>query len=410
MRKTINSLFLMPLAVIGMLMFTACGSNDDVDKTPVIAEPEDKGSSVPSDPMTSAVGKLNTSLSGLDFQELAPLANAIESEQTTRGGADDMLSEFQSKLMSLLDALFKSNFNLTLPYGARFNYESYNNVLNLSWDLAGTLKAGRESSTYFLGKHTTLTGDAQYQSADGSVYVISAVMDKDVDLRNWSYTIQGARQLVITKNGEQLLRIVSDSESNRPMYNPFKVRSSMAGEVIYRDYDITLTYNHPHTHERYAVLGYGKVGEEQPMMVMETKLTDDAGFFDFITGNAVFAADFSVKAIDGLLLLKGTSENVAYLVRTGIELSRCMSEGSTEEHCAELVKGMNENLKMQLYLSELLLGDIYVDCQYDAEAATFRPVFMMQSELLGGSVNISQMLASMGVSLDDLLSLGKLTE
>ena len=85
----------------------------------------------------------------------------------------------------------------------------------------------------------------------------------------------------INKDGEQLLKIVTDNESDRPLYNPFKVRETMAGEIVYRDYDIVLAYDHSHTHERYASLTYGKVDDENPLIVLNTKVSDDGSFIDF---------------------------------------------------------------------------------------------------------------------------------
>ncbi|MBQ3701077.1 MAG: hypothetical protein II886_14435 [Prevotella sp.] len=410
MKKTMNSLFLVLSMMAGIIMVSGCSNHDDTNTSPNQEEEVTKG------PLETAVITLNNDMSDLDFVELEPLENAVKAESTynssTRATNDvgDLFNEFQQKLLSLLD-LLKGDISVQLSYGVRFNYQSFNDVLDMAWEVSGTLQAGRESDTNFLGKHSNIKGDAVYTANDGTVYTISAEFDKDVNIRNWSYTVAGARQLTIYKGEELLLSIITDNESNRPLYNPFKVRESMAGQITYRDYYITLTYQRPHTSERNAEITYSKANSNKPLIVLTTQVTDDANIWKTITHNVTYEAEFISKAMDNLLILKGKVNNVNYLVVEGIELSKCMKEGTTQERCNSLANDFNENLTLELYLEELKVGDIYMGTQYDSATALFKPTIMLKAEILGGGeYDLITLLASMGVSVSDIMSIGKLIE
>ncbi len=408
MKKTINSLFLVLSMVAGMIMVSACSNHDDTNASSNQEEEVSNG------PLETAAVTLNNDMSDLSFVELEPLENAVKAEITnstsTRNGVSDLLNEFQQKLLSLLD-LLKGDINVQLPYGARFNYQSFNDVLDMAWEVSGTLQAGRETDTYFLGKHSNIKGDAVYTASDGTVYTISAEFDKDVNIRNWSYTVAGARQLTIYKGEELLLSIITDNEANRPLYNPFKVRETMAGQITYRDYNITLTYQRPHVSERNANITYSKANSNKPLIVLTTQVTDDANIWKTITHNVTYEAEFISSAMDNLLILKGKVNNVNNLVVDGIELSKFMKEGTTQERCNSLANDFNENLTLELYLEELKIGDIYMGTQYDSTTALFKPTIMLKAEIMGGGdYDLITLLASMGVSVNDIMSIGKLIE
>lgn len=424
MRKALSSLFIVLSMAVGMVVLSACSNHEDDERDAPLFDVDDEGDAgttseeAVSDSFTDAVDELNAKLSGLDFNELTPLAITVEKEQQalqqeTRAAGDvhELLSVFQQKLSSLISLLRGGDISLRVPYGVRFNYESFNQVLDLSWEIAGTLEAGREGSTYFLGKHTNAKGEAEYVSNDGSVFTISAVYDKDVNIRNWSHTIASARMLTINKDGEQLLKIVTDNESDRPLYNPFKVRETMAGEIVYRDYDIVLAYDHSHTHERYASLTYGKVDDENPLIVLNTKVSDDGSFIDFITHNAVFQADFEAKALNDMLVVKGVSNNVNWLVLDSVHILKCLNEGTTEEECQHLADDLNANLSLALYLADAQVCNLYLSSLYDAATDSYKPTVMIHSVLLDGhDYDLASILASLGITVGDILSIGKLID
>ena len=412
MKKKINFLMMVLSLVAGMSLFSGCSNNDDKD-TPVVVDNQDVKPTEERSEVEIAVQELNANMSGFDFKELEPLSQAvnqsIREREETRGDLATVLDEFQQRLSSLLDIL-SGDISLRVPYGMRFNYQSYNDALDLSWELAGTLKAGRESDTYFLGKHTNSKGEAVYTASDGSVYTITAEFDKDVNIKNWSYTVTGARQLLIYKNEALLLRIVTDHESDRPLYNLFKVRDWITGDITYLDYDVTFTYDHPHTHERNAVLTYSKVGSDTPLITMTTNVTDDGDIFDFLTHDATYQADFTVKALEDKLIVVGKSNNVNWMVVHGAQLIMSMEKGTTEEECNSLVNDFNNDLSLSVYLTDFKVGDMYMATVYDSATGLFKPTVMVHTTLLQDDLDVLTVMASMGVKVPDILSIAKLIE
>ncbi len=395
MKKDISNLFLILSLMSGIFMVTSCNNQDDEQQTSTANNKTEADN-----PLTQAVGQVNDNMADLNFKDLEPLGTAI----VTRSDDNDILTAFKEKLSDLI-SLLRGDIQLSLPYGQRFSYQSFNDVLDLSWELSGTLEAGRENDTYFLGRHSNGQGQAVFTASDGSIYTIDAKTEKDVGIYSWNIDISGARELIIKKGDEQILKIVSGYEKNRPIWMPLLLKGdSMTGEVIYHDYDICLSYNKESTHERKVELSYAKVGSTTPLITMTTMLTDDADIIKWITHDINVEADFTVRALSDLITFVGKSNNVNFLVVNGIELAKCIREGTTEEHCNELVNDFNANLSLSMLLSNTEIGDLLMSTVFDADNNCYKPTLMINSQFMGlENYPITQILESLGISLEDLL-------
>ena len=172
-------------------------------------------------------------------------------------------------------------------------------------------------------------GEINYTDRNGQQYHISAEMEKDISIYSWNFYITGSSQFYIYKDEELVLRLISNTEKNRPVWLPLLIRgNSFTGELLYRDYVVTLDYKQLHTHERSVVLSYGKTDKESPLLVMNTTLTDDADILKLIKHDVTVEADFTVSAIDGLFVFSGHSNNVNYLVVDGMKIAKYMKNVS----------------------------------------------------------------------------------
>lgn len=409
MTKRINALFLLLSLMTAMLVATGCSKDDS--KTSV-EQPAGSIENEPVDPLTQTTDELNKELAGLNFQDLEPLYKAshsmAQSKDLTRGTADELFANFSSKLANLLE-LLRGNFNVALPYGVRFTYKSFNDVLDATWDVAGSIEAGLEGSTYYFQRNSNGRGQVSYKADDGSNYVIEAVMDKDTYIADWNINVTRARLLIITKDGEQVLKITTGSRRERPLWAlilPFIVReNTFTGEVIYKDFDITLDCERESTHRRNVDITYAKVGDTEPILVMNTVLTDDANIWKLITHDIDFKANFIVKALNGTLVFDGTVENVNCLVLDGISLNQLMEQGTEKkEDCDKLVENLNNNLNLKMYLMDVDLGKLFLSTVYDEEAQVYKPTIFVNSQLFGNQDYVlSEILKRMGVNMDGIL-------
>ena len=409
MTKRINALFLLLSLMTAMLVATGCSKDDS--KTSV-EQPAGSIENEPVDPLTQTTDELNKELAGLNFQDLEPLYKAshsmAQSKDLTRGTADELFANFSSKLANLLE-LLRGNFNVALPYGVRFTYKSFNDVLDATWDVAGSIEAGLEGSTYYFQRNSNGRGQVSYKADDGSNYVIEAVMDKDTYIADWNINVTRARLLIITKDGEQVLKITTGSRRERPLWAlilPFIVReNTFTGEVIYKDFDITLDCERESTHRRNVDITYAKVGDTEPILVMNTVLTDDANIWKLITHDIDFKANFIVKALNGTLVFDGTVENVNCLVLDGISLNQLMEQGTEKkEDCDKLVENLNSNLNLKMYLMDVDLGKLFLSTVYDEEAQVYKPTIFVNSQLFGNQDYVlSEILKRMGVNMDGIL-------
>ncbi len=409
MTKRINALFLLLSLMTAMLVATGCSKDDS--KTSV-EQPAGSIENEPVDPLTQTTDELNKELAGLNFQDLEPLYKAshsmAQSKDLTRGTADELFANFSSKLANLLE-LLRGNFNVALPYGVRFTYKSFNDVLDATWDVAGSIEAGLEGSTYYFQRNSNGRGQVSYKADDGSNYVIEAVMDKDTNIADWKINVTRARLLIITKDGEQVLKITTGSRRERPLWAlilPFIVReNTFTGEVIYKDFDITLDCERESTHRRNVDITYAKVGDTEPILVMNTVLTDDSNIWKLITHDIDFKANFIVKALNGTLVFDGTVENVNCLVLDGISLNQLMEQGTEKkEDCDKLVENLNSNLNLKMYLMDVDLGKLFLSTVYDEEAQVYKPTIFVNSQLFGNQDYVlSEILKRMGVNMDGIL-------
>ena len=379
------------MVAFALLMLSACSSDDsqnaESEKMAVLR------------PLDVAANELNQNLEGLDFRELDPLAEAI----TSGTRADGEGSEFDVKLSTLL-SLLKGDEGKGVTLGRRFSYDAFNTALELAYDLSVILKDNGESSSSWFGLKADGRGEITYTARNGQQYHISAEMEKDISIYRWNFYVTGASQFYIYKGDELVLRLLSNTERNRPVWLPLLIRgNSFTGELLYRDYVVTLDYRQLHTHERSVVLTYGKNADESPLLVMNTTLTDDADILKLIKHDVTVEADFTVSAMDGLFVFSGHSSNVNYLVVNGVKIAKCMQEGTTEEECQQLVADFNDNLKLSLLVQTTSLGDLFMGIVHDSATGRSYPTVMVSLTPDDEAIPLTTILDKLGIDIPNIL-------
>ena len=379
------------MVAFALLMLSACSSDDsqnaESEKMAVLR------------PLDAAANELNQNLEGLDFKELDPLAEAI----TSGTRADGEGSEFDVKLSTLL-SLLKGDEGKGVTLGRRFSYDAFNTALELAYDLSVILKDNGESSSSWFGLKADGRGEITYTARNGQQYHISAEMEKDISIYRWNFYVTGASQFYIYKGDELVLRLISNTERNCPVWLPLLIRgNSFTGELLYRDYVVTLDYRQLHTHERSVVLTYGKSADESPLLVMNTTLTDDADILKLIKHDVTVEADFTVSAMDGLFVFSGHSSNVNYLVVNGVKIAKCMQEGTTEEECQQLVADFNDNLKLSLLVQTTSFGDLFMGIVRDSATGRSYPTVMVNLPSDDEAIPLTTILDKLGIDIPNIL-------
>ena len=326
------------LLVMGMVLLSGC-QNDDNELT---GAPE-----IPVNPISVAANAINERMAELNFQELAPLAEVVPS--ATRADDNSVASEFETKLSSLLMLLQdESSPTRSQTFGHRFSFQAFNTVLQLSWDLSLILGDEGESSSSWFGLNSTKKGEVDYTARDGSLYTVKGLVDKETSIQfrgfNTKIVVKKACEFFVYKDGEQVLKILTGSSDNRPVWLPILIKNAFFnGQLYYRDYDITLTYDKDSSHSRTIDLTYNRVGDKYPLLTMSAKLEDDADLWKIIRHDVNVRADFTVTAMK-ILSFEGVTNNVNYLVVNGVQIAKCMKEGTTKQDCEQLVESFNANL------------------------------------------------------------------
>ena len=221
---------------------------------------------------------------------------------------------------------------------------------------------------------------------------------------NTKIVVKKACEFFVYKDGEQVLKILTGSSDNRPVWLPILIKNAFFnGQLYYRDYDITLTYDKDSSHSRTIDLTYNRVGDKYPLLTMSAKLEDDADLWKIIRHDVNVRADFTVTAMK-ILSFEGVTNNVNYLVVNGVQIAKCMKEGTTKQDCEQLVESFNANLTLNLLLDGASVGQFYMGTQYDAVNDLYFPVVMIRSDLLGGKdYPAATILQIIGVDIPDIL-------
>jgi hypothetical protein len=429
MKKILNSMFLALLLTAVAYGLSGCSKDDEknaVDKVTVQDKPngndnqdaksgesvdnnDGSDSNVEPNVLESAANELGDNLAELNFDELKPLYEVVTTTPTapTRGLSDE-LPAFQKKLAQLLIKL-RSDFNISLPFGQRFSYQSMNDALSLAFDLSGTIEANRENGSSWFGLNKNKKGEVSYIANDGSVYDITAEVKKEtyVKFRGFksSIVVEKVSELYIKKDGKQILRILSGCEKDRPVWLPLLIKTDFfTGQVCYRDFEVGLAYNKNSTHSRTIDLTYGKSGEEASLLTMSAKLEDDADLLKIIKHDVNVEASFRVEGLQNSLALKGYSNNINYLVMNASKIINSLEGLSSEAECNALVNGFNSNLSLAMDMKGESLGKIYMITKYNETTGKYEPLLVLNSEMLGGEILIDQILAMLGVSLRETLT------
>lgn len=395
MTRTTHTMLLTIMVGLGLFTLSACSSDDNQNA--------DSEAMKVLSPLNTAADKLNQDMAGLDFKELDPLMETIN--QGTRAEGDATPSDVDIKLTALI-RLLQEDEGKGITYGRRFSYQAFNTALEMAYDLSVVLKSNGESSSSWFGLKTKGKGEVTYTARNGLPYRVTAEMEKDFSISHWNFDIESASQLYIYKGEELLLRVISNSERNRPVWLPLLIRgNSFTGKLLYRDYLVTLDYNLEHTHERSVVLTYAKTDDESPLLVMNTTITDDANILRLIKHDVTVEADFTVSAMKDVFVFNGHSNNVNYLVVNGIKIAKYMQDGTTEEEeCQRLVDDFNDNLKLSLNLSVMPIGDLFMGIVHDPASGRSYPTVMMHSSIIGEEdIPLTTLLKKLGIDIPDIL-------
>lgn len=420
MKKSIYSLFLMLSLTAGILFIAGCSSTDDDKNVPAISpDTNKKDVTETKTPLANAAISLNENMADLDFSTLKSLTETVPSLNAsaptmTRGDGSNAAIEFESKLKRLLTILQgEEGTTRSLPsvtLGRRFSFQAFNEALQLAGEISITLGEQGESSSSWFGLNSTKNGEVNYTARNGEKYTVKGIVDKNVEVQfrgfNTKLVVTKATELFIYKNGEQVLKILSSSENNRPVWLPILIRDNFyTGQLFYGDFEISLTYDKVSTHERTVDLVYSKADIEGTLLTMSVKLEDDADLKKLLTHDVTVKGTFTVQALDGLLNLNGDVKNVNYLVENGIKISKCMKEGTTEEDlCNSLITDFNDNITLTMSLEDTPIGNIYMGSQYDMPTKRFYPTIMVHSDLLGSEdYRLTHLLEILGVDTPDIL-------
>lgn len=384
MKTKVFSPFFASLIMIGAFVMTSC-SNDDGK----ITEPEQtQNKENLRQQLDDAVTTLNQEMSGLDFKDLAPLTRAITENEGKDTG--NMRQGFNTWMLQLLQKL-NQDLKEKIPYGFTLGFESVENIFSSVW-------AVNIEATPF---------SADFTDRDGSVYHVTLEEKIGQSQEHLAMTYSKERILTITKDMEPLITIRTIKENNHHVVGLMPSMSiDYTGEIIYKEYTISLGYDRAKLHDRTIKLEVNKAGSA--LAKCTTDVTDNVTLANLLKHDVAFTADYNLSLMNDLILVGGKVNSINKLIGHAVLFVGLRKNGASEDACKELADLFNENMSTNMSILGTNAGTINAAPVFNDKLGKYVPTFMINSPLFGDEpVDINTMLSNLGISIEDIIGVMK---
>lgn len=386
------------LMMVGAFVMISC-SNDD-EKSAESAQTQETVQLLQQ--YNNTVATLNEGMSGLDFKDLAPLAQALSEDDNQ----DATRQKFNAWLQQLLQ-LLNRDFKHTIPYGFTIGFEAVENVLSTTCSLSGVQSFGQESGISMIEISDGIVLSTTYKAKDGSEYLVTLEQKADRSLKNLALNYDKEFKLTITKDGETLFGIRTAKENTAMVMNLLpSLKMTHTGEITYKTYVVSLSFSHAIAHDRTVELSVINGGT--CMVKVKNNVTDNVTLLDLLKHDAVFTSNFNISLVEDLITAVGKVNNINKFINQSVLLLALRKTGTTEEKCNELAALFNLNMTLNLSVAGTDAGNIKVAPVLDEKLGKYVPSFLIYSPLFGDEpIDINTMLSNFGISIDDILDLMK---
>ena len=118
------------------------------------------------------------------------------------------------------------------------------------------------------------------------------------------------------------------------------------------------------------------------------------------------SVDYIIKLKEGLVSVNGHINKVSTLLADAAAIGLTYKNGTTETACVRMVNSFNDNFTANITFSGTDIGDILLGYRPVENSVNYKPVVVIASPLFGDKpLTIDEILASMGLTMDDLKGL-----
>lgn len=396
MKTNLSFLLFAGVMTMSSMIMNSCSSDED-ERTEVPTQPEMQKSDKLQQ-ISEVVNQANQKLAALDLSELQPLTRALEEE------AEANPSKINEALMALLKKL-NQDFSRNGNFLKNYSFKDAAELFELTYNAVGEVNVGSEDSQFFTGFTGSKTANYIVNTPEG---VFEIAIDRtDENSLNDDVKLNNTHTVFIKKDDAVIVSIGSTFSGENFVAALLPLKSvDYTGIVNVKGTSITLAYNHESIHERSLQLTIQQDGETTPVAMFSTTLADNVTWANLIKHDVVFASDYTVSINGGAVELGGHINNVNQFMLQAQSVYKMFIDGDTEEKANEAATKFNENATIFLSSAGVVVGDVYIAPVFDEETGKYKLTMMVTSSLFGEEpVDISAVLSSMGVSIDDIKQL-----
>lgn len=396
MKTNLSFLLFAGVMTMSSMIMNSCSSDED-ERTEVPTQPEMQKSDKLQQ-ISEVVNQANQKLAALDLSELQPLTRALEEE------AEANPSKINEALMALLKKL-NQDFSRNGNFLKNYSFKDAAELFELTYNAVGEVNVGSEDSQFFTGFTGSKTANYIVNTPEG---VFEIAIDRtDENSLNDDVKLNNTHTVFIKKDDAVIVSIGSTFSGENFVAALLPLKSvDYTGIVNVKGTSITLAYNHESIHERSLQLTIQQDGETTPVAMFSTTLADNVTWANLIKHDVVFASDYTVSINGGAVELGGHINNVNQFMLQAQSVYKMFIDGDTEEKANEAATKFNENTTIFLSSAGVVVGDVYIAPVFDEETGKYKLTMMVTSSLFGEEpVDISAVLSSMGVSIDDIKQL-----
>ncbi len=391
-------LFGAAMFVCGAMMLTSCSKDEDIVENTQKAQPV--MSSNPYETFGSAVAELENNLQQCDFNELKPLAIALQNKtaKVTKAGEGEGEENVPNSLISRLSDFVWSFLNLPTeedPYTVNGSYINPQQTIRLAWALTSYVNRNElmlslvdnNEAVVYVAVNDTTTYAVVFSNHNHASYDKTNPYAENISLTD----------ITIKLNGEDVVSVYVDASVGYD-FTSKNVEFFGAGSITYQTHRFGVTVSKVEAGKINVSVRYSN--EEKEMAVLRTTVTPTGSL---LKPNA--NATFTLNIMDDMAIVTGSATDVADITKTLVSSMSLITNGGTKQACDELASTLNAKYSVNVNVGGSDQGIVYVGSELvENTENTYRPTLILQFAMFENEpMTLREVLAQFGINIDEIL-------
>lgn len=398
-------LYLCGFALVATMTMVSCSSEEETPAATEASENQTK--------FEKALNDVNASLAEVDFNELTELYNELKAGTVAVSLNGKKMGQSVGGLLELLKSLFEGlqvdGYTEASPsYHKHWVITNLQKTLNLVFDLGFNLDEiaidGEDGGFMLQRKYVH---QVDLTTSSGTQYSVFVFVEKSTTHTQVSQLgFVGFRNMVIKKNGVQVLTVNTNNISNAGMDESKLINERLImGDLTYKDHLFIYTFSGDELSDISRSLSYTKGGKN--ILSASLRHANNLSWETLKAHDAVFTGEYSLNVMEGVVAVNGEISNINKFYVDGLALAVMALTGTTQEKCQQLTDDFNSIVTSSLVLGQNNLGMLSLQpVLADAERNIYMPTIVATSPLFDGEpLTLNEIFDRLGLTMEGLLNM-----